>query len=151
MTPLTPYIDGLQAAAENLAAQETAFRRETAERIKVLERERAFAFRKFNLMRSVADGVANAEDEEKAIGATTAILCSRLDWTGGNESQREALDRFAAVARAVFACSKSAEPSQTSAIGAALNAFETWYESVHRVPFWALFEQPMVETPRVDF
>jgi hypothetical protein len=33
----------------------------------------------------------------------------------------------------------------------ALEEFETWYGATHTVPFWALFENVMRETPVVDF
>ena len=36
-------------------------------------------------------------------------------------------------------------------VSALLAAFETWYETNHRVSFWDLFDQPMPETPLVDF
>jgi len=34
---------------------------------------------------------------------------------------------------------------------ALLATFEAWYAAAHRTPFWDLFDQPMPETPLVDF
>jgi hypothetical protein len=33
----------------------------------------------------------------------------------------------------------------------AAEGFETWYAATHPAAFWALFEQYIPETPRVDF
>ncbi len=63
---MSPFLDALAHAAE------AAFRRDAAERIKALERERAFAFRRLNLMRAVADALATAETEEAAVATARA-------------------------------------------------------------------------------
>jgi hypothetical protein len=43
---------------------------------------------------------------------------------------------------------RQAEPADILAL---LGAFGAWYEEVHRASFWDLFDQPMQETPVVDF
>ena len=52
------FLDGLAAAAEQAKAAEARFRYEAAQRIAALERERATAYRRLNLMRAIADAVA---------------------------------------------------------------------------------------------
>ena len=151
MTQITSFIESLHIAADSAAAAETAFRREAAERIASLECARAFAFRRLNLMRAVGDGVAPAEDEEIAAATGVGILRSRLDWADGSEAQLEILSHFAPVARALFASLAANGEPGASAVAEALAEFETWYEHTYRTPFWALFDQPMEETPRVDF
>ncbi len=66
MTPAA-FLDALKAAADAAEAAEAKFRREIAERTKALDRERAFAFRRLNFMRAIADAVASAESEEIAV------------------------------------------------------------------------------------
>lgn len=150
MSRTASFIEALREGADEAAAAETSFRREAVERIAALECQRTFAFRRLNLMRAVADGIGAAEDEEIAAAAGVGILRSRLDWTGGSDAQEAILSRFAAVARTLFASrSESEEPGVSTA--QALAEFETWYEQSYRAPFWALFEQPIEETPRVDF
>ena len=57
-----PLIDDLCKAADHAAAAEMQYRREAALRIAALENERAFAFRRLNLMRAVGDAVASRDD-----------------------------------------------------------------------------------------
>ncbi|MGZ8323738.1 MAG: hypothetical protein ACXWVC_11810, partial [Rhodoplanes sp.] len=73
MTPL-PVLDELQAAAHDAETAEAAFRRNAAARIAALEQERAFAFRRVNFMRAVAEAVASAEDEDAAVTHASAAL-----------------------------------------------------------------------------
>ncbi len=154
MTQIISFIGTLHAAADSAAVTEATFRREAGERIAALECERVFAFRRLNLMRAVADGVAAAEDEEIAAATGIGILRSRLDWADGSEAQLAILSRFAPVARALFASlAECAKPGTSVVSGAAqaLAEFEAWYEHAYRTPFWVLLEQHMEETPRVDF
>ena len=55
MTPASSFLDELKAAAEDAARAESDFQREVAARTKALERERAFAHRRLNFMRAIAD------------------------------------------------------------------------------------------------
>jgi hypothetical protein len=152
VTHAASFVGRLRAEAESAAAAEAAFRSKAAEKIALLERERAFAFRRFNLMRAVADGVASAEDEEIATAAGVSILRSRLDWTGGGDTQAAILSQFAAVARALYLCrTEDIETEMSDAAAQALAEFEAWYEQTRGTPFWDLFDQPIEDTPRVDF
>jgi hypothetical protein len=153
MTALTSILDTLDAAARNAGAAETAFRREAAERIKVLERERSHAFRRVNLLRPIAEAVARAESEEMAVAGSQAILRAKLGWSNDSEARSAILTRFATVVKGMFATlhprpEGEEEPTDLLAL---LGAFEAWYEETHRVSFWNLFDQPMQETPVVDF
>jgi hypothetical protein len=145
-------LDALKAAANQAAASETAFRRDIALRIKALERERAFAFRRLNLMRAVAAAVTGPEKDDDAVAAGVAALRDEIGWVGASEARTEVLDRFAEVARALRAVvaptEADAEPPDPLA---ALDAFEAWYADTHTGPFWALFDQYVPENPVVDF
>jgi hypothetical protein len=152
MTALATILDTLEAAARSAGAAETAFRREAAERIKVLERERSHAFRRLNLLRPIAEAVARAESEEIAVAGSQAILRAKLGWSNDSEARSTTLTRFATVVKGMFATlhppSEEAEPVDILAL---LGAFESWYEETHRASFWNPFDQPMQETPVVDF
>ena len=150
MTSL-PLIEDLLAAAHDAEACETAFRRQAAAQIAVLEQKRAFAFRRVNLMKSVAAAVAEAESEEAAVGSALSTLQARLGWTSESDARKAVLTRFAPVAQAMFA---ELTPEATEGAGdvrGALVAFEDWYAASHTAPFWHLFEHHIPETPRVDF
>ena len=85
--PPASFLDALKSAADAAAAAENAFRREVAERSKTLGRERAFAFRRLNLMRSLAEAVAHAEDPEVAVANGLAMLRAKLGWSSDSEAR----------------------------------------------------------------
>lgn len=149
---LSSYLDALKADADRATAAEDTFRREIASRTKALEQERAFAFRRLNLMKAVAEGMASAESEEVAVAAAAAMLRGRLGWSTDSDARAEVLSRFAPVAQAMFA---QAAPEKTRSeppeVAEALSSFEAWYAATHPVAFWVLFENVMPETPLVDF
>ncbi len=147
---MSTFLDGLHHAAESASAAEASFRRDLAERLKALERERAFAFRRLNLMRAIGEAVTTAETEDVAVAAALSTLRTRLGWASDSEARAAVTEHFAPVAAAMFA-SLAPEPDAPTDIGAALGAFEAWYAATHTGPFWALFEQYTPETPVVDF
>jgi len=57
MTPATAFLERLRQATESAAAAEIVCRREANARIAILEQERAFAFRRSNLTRAIAEAV----------------------------------------------------------------------------------------------
>ena len=151
MSPVAPFRETLEATANKAATAETAYRREAAERIKSLERERTFAFRRLSLMRPIADAVARAESEELAVASSLAILRAKLGWSSDSEARSAVLTQFAPVVQGMFARLQPEPETPTADVSVLLTAFETWYETNHRTSFWDLFDQPMPETPLVDF
>jgi hypothetical protein len=151
MSQVAAFLEILQGAASNAASAETAYRREAAAHIKQLERERSFAFRRVNLMKPIADAAVRAESEEMAVAGSQAILRAKLGWSGDTEVRSAVLTEFAKVAQALFANFHPAEGQHPADVLTLLKDFETWYEATHRTPFWDLFDQPMPETPLVDF
>ena len=154
MTPPGPsFLDDLKRATERTTAAENDFRREIAQRIKAIENERAFAFRRFNLMRAIADVVASAESEEIAVAGATALLRAKLGWPSDSEARSAVLSRFAPVAQVMFAslAPSNDEDAPPPDVIAALGEFERWYGETHPNPFWILFENYIPETPVVDF
>jgi hypothetical protein len=146
------FLNGLKSAAERAEVAETKFRREIAERTKALERERAFAFRRLNFMRAVADAIASAENEDTAVAVASSVLRAKLGWASDSEARDEVVARFKPVARAMFASLAPPEAEADNADpGQALADFEAWYANSHPAAFWTLFEHYMPETPLVDF
>jgi hypothetical protein len=146
------FLHELKAAAEAAKGAEAGFRREAAMRIAALEQERAFAFRRLNLMQALADAVQLAESEEIGVATALAALRARLGWVSDSETRSEILARFGPVAQAVCRAMRPGEDGAPAAdVGAALEAFENWYRESRASPFWTLFEQPMQDTPVVDF
>ncbi|HEY2839602.1 MAG TPA: hypothetical protein VGJ26_10650 [Pirellulales bacterium] len=153
MTPEPSFLGGFKRATEHATAAENDFRREIAQRIRALENERAFAFRRYNLMRAIADLVASAESEEIAVAGATAALRGKLGWSSDSEARAAVLSRFAPVAQAMFANLAPAgnDEAPVPDVIAALAEFERWYAETHPNPFWILFENYLPDRPVVDF
>jgi hypothetical protein len=153
MGPAASYLDALKLAADQSAVAENEFRSQIAARIKDLEKQRAFAFRRLNLMKEVSGVVANAESEEIAVAVATAVLRAKLGWADDSEARMEVVSSFAPVAQAMFAslAPTESEDEEKPDVIRALAEFEAWYAETHPNPFWILFENYMPETPVVDF
>jgi hypothetical protein len=153
MTHSSTFLDALKLATERANAAEDEFRREVAVRVKALERDRAFAFRRLNLMRAIADAIGGAESEEIAVAVAAAMLRTKLGWSSDSEARDVTLSRFAPVAQAMFASLAPAESESDDRpdVVDALAGFERWYAETHPNPFWVLFDTYMPETPLVDF
>lgn len=141
----------LKAAAEAAKTAEGSFRREAAQRIAALEEERAFAFRRLNLMQAIAEAMASAESEEIAVASAFAALRTRLGWNSDSEARSEVIMHFSPVALAVFRAEVSSEDESSAEAHEAIAAFEHWYAQTRGSPFWILFEHQMPDTPLVDF
>jgi hypothetical protein len=145
MTVTTRFLVELKSAAEAAKVAEGRFRREAAVRIAALEQERAFAFRRLNLMQAIAEAMASADSEEIAVASAFATLRTRLGWNSDSEARSEVIARFGQVVLAIFRASDKEESAE------ALAGFERWYAETRGSPFWLLFERQMQDTPRVDF
>ena len=147
------YLDALRAAAERNAIAENEFRQNIAARLRQLEQERAFGYRRFNLINEVSGVVASAESEEIAVAVAAAVLRSRLGWVSDSDARIAVTSAFAPVAQAMFASLAPVESDDEPKpdVLAALASFEAWYIETHPNPFWTLFENVMPETPVVDF
>jgi hypothetical protein len=142
------FLKALQCAADQASDAEESFRREIAAQMKGLERERAFAWRRLNLLRDIDEAIAPAVKENDAVAAANAALRLKLGWADDSPARSEVLSRFAAVSRAVFA--NRGEEAEVDVV-ATLAGFEKWYSDTHPGPFWVLFDYEMPETPIVDF
>ncbi|TKB17435.1 MAG: hypothetical protein E5V75_11930 [Mesorhizobium sp.] len=138
----------LRTSAEAAKAAETSFRHEAARNIAALEQERAFAFRRLNLMQAIADAMALAESEDIAVANAFAALRASLGWNADSEARSEVISHFGPVALAMF---QDLTGNQSANIHAALAEFEHWFSDTRGSSFWALFEQQMPDTPVVDF
>lgn len=133
------FLDALKTSADHAERLEADFRREVADRARILEQARTFAFRRLELMRRVAEAIASAESEDIAVARGISILRTNLGWSSDSDARSEALSRFMPVARAVFAslAPPLAGAAKVDAVKE-LSAFESWYASTHGRPFWTL-------------
>ncbi len=144
------WLQQLVAETQKAEQAEQAFRQEAARRTAELAQQRAFAYRRLNLLRDVAAAVAAAPDAEVATGHGLAVLRTRLGWHGDSAAQEEVVAQFAPV------CAALREPAQDAKEAppdpaAVLADFEAWFQAARGTPFWTVFEVYMPETPRVDY
>jgi hypothetical protein len=141
-----------EAIAAAAARAESEVRKGAEAAIAAAERERAFAYRRLNLMRTLARAVGRAESEEAAVGRGLAAVRTELGWETESDTRTETLGRLAAVARAVFASLASAEGEEAPEgdTHRSLADFEAWYARAYGRPFWELFEQEIAEMPLVE-
>lgn len=145
------FLHELKTAAEAAKTAEGSFRREAALRVAALEHERAFAFRRLNLMQVITGSMASAESEEIAVASAFAALRTRLGWDLDSQARSQVLTQFSPVALALFRTQASGEDGSTTLAHEALAGFERWYAETRGSSFWNLFEHEMPDTPRVDF
>ncbi|MDH7795837.1 MULTISPECIES: hypothetical protein [unclassified Beijerinckia] len=144
------FLDHLQMATRRSDEAETALREEMVTRLRKIEEERKFAYRRFNFMRSVVEGMQSADSEEIAVACALGVLRTKLGWSNDSEARQAICERFASVAQAIFACRDRTREPEADVI-ATLARFETWYHEKHGSAFWILFEHYIPETPVVDF
>jgi hypothetical protein len=156
MTPAATFLDTLQSAADQASGAETAFHRELAQRIKLLEEERAYAFRRLNLMQLITNAVMGSDDRDLAIAGSLAMVRIELGWVGEDEGHDLVMVQLKPVSEAVLTILKppADENAEQQAPApdpiAALKQFEQWYATTYQRSFWSLFDQERPELPLVE-
>jgi hypothetical protein len=140
----------LEAAAAAAWREEDALRSRMAAEVARLERRRAFAHRRMNLVRTLSAPLAAAETEEAAASALRAAARRELGWEREGEYHRAVLDRLQPVGFVLWQCVRGAKDAAPSAALAELEAFETWFETTHKEPFYALFDHAPAEVGLVE-
>ena len=144
MIAAAAYIDRLRAQAETAAATEKAWRKEAATRTELLAQQRAEAFRRWNVLRDMGNAMRGVEDQDQAIGAGIANVRERLGWPSApSDTQQEVLTALRPVALGML------EPEGD--VDGSLTTFENWFLTRTGRSFWTLLDQPVVDTPVVDF
>ncbi len=152
---LTALLDDLDRIAHDASINEENYRKEVAMRLRELEQDRAFGFRRLNLMRTVTAALEGSESEDEAIRHGSAAFLRELGWSGDSETQQETLRQFEPV---IAACWRAAAPppetsdadAEPAAIIAKLRAFEAWFAENRNGPFLSIMEREIVELPLVE-
>ena len=153
--PLTALLDDLDRIAHDAAVNEENFRREAAVRFRELEQDRAFGFRRLNLMRTVTAALDGCETEEDAILRGSAAFLHELGWSGTSETQQETLTNFAPVIAACWQATQAempdaGAPTDSTAVIEKLRAFEAWFAEHRNGAFLSIMERDIVELPLVE-
>jgi hypothetical protein len=164
MTPAAlALVAEFESAAKATRAAEEELRKRLTEQIASIERQRAFAFRRTRLVRTLA--VAAEADTAKPApeGSDEAKLAAEawtrqrravreeLGWTGESQAYDTILMQLQPLGQAVLHCACSTIPDAGTVVLDELEKFETWFESTHGKSFYALFDQYVPEVPVVDF
>jgi hypothetical protein len=147
---LSAFLDELEQAAHAAAVSEENYRREAAARIRELEKERAFGFRRLTLMQTVVAAIRDCETEDDAVVKGSAAFLRELGWSAENETQQEALERFQPVIRACWQAAQAEEAGDKPEIGGRLDSFERWFGEARNGPFLSALEREIVELPLVE-
>lgn len=147
----TAVVAEFEAAARAAQHAEEALRKRLAEEIARSERNRAFAYRRTNVVRTLAVASVGVETEEAALAAQRRAMREELGWTGPSAAYDAILERLQPLGRIVWQCACGAEAATSAAVHAELAAFEAWFESAHQKSFYVLFDQYVPEVPVVDF
>jgi len=149
-TGVAALVAEFEATAREAWQAEDALRTRMAEQLASLERRRAFAHRRMNLVRSLAGAAANAETEEAATAAQRGAIRRELGWGVESDFQRGVLDGLRPVGVLLWQSLRAVEVATPSAMLTALETFEAWFEATHGSAFYALFDQEVLEIPLVE-
>lgn len=153
--PLTALLDDLDRIAHDASINEENYRKEAAARFRELEQDRAFGFRRLNLMRTVTAALDGSETEEDAILRGSTAFLHELGWSGTSETQQETLTNFAPVIAACWQATQpeapeTGIPADSTAIIEKLRAFEAWFAEHRNGAFLSIMEREIVELPLVE-
>lgn len=163
MTPgALALVAEFETAAKATRAAEEELRKKLTEQIASIERQRAFAFRRTRLVRSLASALeadaakpegdgGEAEFEAKIWAGQRRAVRDELGWTRESEAYDAILAQLRPVGQAVWQCACTSEPGAGAVVMDELEKFENWFEAAHGKSFYALFDQYVPEVPVVDF
>jgi hypothetical protein len=157
-SPAQALLAEFEAAAKKAQAAETELRKSLSEQIARIERQRAFAFRRTRLVRTLAEAAINANPEtEPEAEAEAAIWAAQrravrdeLGWAGESKVHEAILAQLQPVGLTVWRHIRSDDPAPAS-VHADLATFEAWFEAEQGKSFYSLFDQYFPESPVVDF
>jgi hypothetical protein len=148
------FLDQLRRSAEAIEQEEAEYRRESRRRLEGLEVERTHAFRRYNLVKDMAEA-AQTEPAE-SVAAQVAVATAESGWSDAREGFAEVRDHLSTVAALIHAqLRRPAERALTTPDGdvrTALGSFEAWYRERFGKDFLDLLgrEAPSFQ-PLVDF
>lgn len=155
MTDATDLLQPFDVAAAAAQQRETEFVRECERKIATLQRERAWAWRRRNLIAAMLHDDA-PDDREPAI---ESMLVSAFRFMERIESSldelddagRETCEALRAVAAALHDLTHVPDGSPGVDLGHLMGSFEAWHVNHFGVAFWEQLDRPVGFAPVVDF
>lgn len=150
-TAFKDCLETLKAQARDASRAESEHQNEAARRTVELRKMREFAWRRLNLLSSLANAVRPVAEEAEALEAGRAALLREASLNGATKAQRDLADRFAPVSLAIWQATREDGDDEAAAAALAeLSAFETWHEADRGVPFLGLMERDIPNLPLVE-
>jgi hypothetical protein len=150
--------------ADCTAAEQTerTVRAETEVRLREVERARAFAWRRLNVLKDMMRTAADEPDRAAAVERQLAGLFRDIGWIESSLDELAPgalplLDRLRPIADALHGACHPGETDGSAPDGpgidvlAAFLAFEEWFEADRGQPFLQVFERYTPPTPVVEF
>ena len=152
----------LEADCTAAEQAERAVRAEIEARLRAVERVRAFAWRRLNVLKDMLTVAAGEPDRAVAVDRQLAGLFRDIGWIESSVEELGAaglplLDRLRPIAEALHAACHQPEPTAPVPAEAgfdavaAFAAFEAWFEADRGQPFLEVFERYVPPTPVVEF
>jgi hypothetical protein len=88
------------------------------------------------------------------VARALGLLQVKLGWSSESEAGDVTLANFTPVVIALYRAAGAEHPRVSDRgedVGKVLARFEDWYATTYHVSFWMLFDNPIPDTPRVDF
>jgi hypothetical protein len=140
------FLDILLAAAEICGRKEESFRRESQARLEMLSAARVAAYRRYHLLKGMAEGAAACSSAEEGSAAALDFVLTETGWSEDDLAYSEVREQLGAVAHAV-----AAKPPEGDAAIRAFEVFEAWYRERFASDFLDLLERDRAFLPVVDF
>jgi hypothetical protein len=139
MSPATAtLVAGFEVAAKAAQQDEDAVRKRMVEEVARLELQRAFAYRKLNLVRTLCAAMTSAETRRPP-SPMAWRSCVPSGWEGDSETRTETLSHLKHVVRATFAAlAPAAAEGCVADVATALAEFEAWCAARYQRPFWVV-------------
>jgi hypothetical protein len=125
--PVT-FLDQLRDAAEARARAESDYRDESRRQLAALALERTRAYRRYHLLKELAD-VARAETgPDASVRAQLALATQETGWSEGADGYADLCERLGQVASLIHAALQAGQTAEHgSDVPAAFAAFEAWH------------------------
>jgi hypothetical protein len=140
-----------ESAAKEAHRAEMELRKQLAEQLSRLERERAFAFRRSAFVRLLATSATSQQNEDEAAAAQGRAVAEELGWDGKSKAHEAILEEIKPLGGMIWRLLQDKGEESGSDVAAKLAQFEVWFQEKHGTPFYTLFDQYVPEAPLVDF
>lgn len=160
--PIAPetLVARLQAACTAAEQTERAVLAEVEARLAQVRQERAFAWRRYHVLKDMAEAAAREPDRVAAVDRQLVGLFRDIGWIESSLDElgpggMPLIERLRPIAEALHAAQHpGAADAAVAPAGDPLGAFrdfEAWFERDRGRPFLQVFERYMPPTPVVEF